>query len=338
VTSRAPAVEPYLRGCAWPASEWAAYPRCDPGPGGARLPADTRAQAALPVGVRLEFTGEAEAVELDYRTATAELGVRGAGAGTTFELYRGAQRVSEARAQLGEATVRLAAGRGPARGIVYLPEGMRPEVLAIRAIGGALAPAAAQPRWLCYGDSIAEGWLASTPAGAWPARAGRECELDVVNLGYAGGARGEIASAEELAALPADVISIAHGTNCWGRTPHDAALFGAGLAAFLRIVRQQHPALPIVAVSPVLREQAEYTCNRLGATLADLRGAFEAVVHERIRAGDERLSLVEGLPLLGPERFPDGIHPDDEGHALLSASIGPVIRGACERAAREDSR
>ena len=103
--------------------------------------------------------------------------------------------------------MRLAAGRGPARGIVYLPEGMRPEVLAIRAIGGALAPAPAQRRWLCYGDSIAEGWLASAPARAWPACAARECELDVVNLGYAGGARGEIASAEEIASLPADVIT-----------------------------------------------------------------------------------------------------------------------------------
>ena len=65
-----------MRGCAWPAGDWAAYPRCDPGPAGLRLPADTRAQAALPVGVRLEFTGDAEAVEIDYHTATAELGFR----------------------------------------------------------------------------------------------------------------------------------------------------------------------------------------------------------------------------------------------------------------------
>ncbi len=331
-------VEPYLRGCAWPAAEWAAYPRCDPGPAGARLPADTRAQAALPVGVRLEFTGEVEAVELDYETATAELGPRGDGAGTTFALYRGERLVSEVPAVLGKGTVRLAAGAGPTRGIVYLPEAMRPVVLGFRAIGGALAPAPPQRRWLCYGDSIAEGWRAAGPAGAWPARAGRACELDVVNLGYAGGARGELASAEELAQLSADVISIAHGTNCWTRTPHDVDLFRAGLASFLAIVRQQHPALPIVAVSPVLRVDAEETCNRLGTTLADLRGAFEDVVHERIRDGDARLSLVPGLPLLPAERFADGIHPDDEGHARLAAALGPLIRAACDRAALEDDR
>jgi lysophospholipase L1-like esterase len=327
-----------VRGCAWPAADWAPYPRCDPGPGGARLPADTRAQAALPVGVRLEFVGDVEAVELDYCTATAELGLRGAGAGTGFALYRGAELVSEAPAVLGPGTVRLTAGPGPARAIVYLPEGMRPEVRAIRAIGGAIAPAPPQRRWLCYGDSIAEGWCAAGPAGAWPARVGREWDLDVINLGYGGGARGEIASAEEIAALPADVISISHGTNCWTRTPHDAALFRAGLEAFLAIVRQRHPALPIVAVSPVLRADAESTRNRLGATLADLRSAFEAVVRARIQAGDARLSLVLGLPLLPAERFCDGVHPDDQGHARLAAALGPLIRAACDGAAREDHR
>jgi lysophospholipase L1-like esterase len=277
-------------------------------------------------------------VEIAYCAATAELGLRGASAGTEFALHRGARFVSSAPAALGAGSVRLAAGAGPARGIVYLPEGMRPVVTAIRAIGGEIAPAPPQRRWLCYGDSIAEGWVAAGPAGAWPARAGRECELDVVNLGYAGGARGEIASAEEIARLRADVISISHGTNCWSRIPHDASMFRSGLVGFLAIVRQQHPALPIVAVSPVLRADAEATCNRLGATLADLRAAFEAVVRERIRGGDARLSLVEGLPLLPPERFADGVHPDDEGHAQLAAALGPLIRAACERAAEEDHR
>ncbi len=338
MTGRPAEVEPFVRGCAWPAADWAAYPRCDPGPGGARLPADTRAQAALPVGVRLEFTGAADAVELDYRTATAELGLRGPGAGTAFALFRANRCVSEAPAALGAGTVRLAAGAGPARGIIYLPEGMRPEVRAIRAVGGAIAPAPPQRRWVCYGDSIAEGWCAAGPASAWPARVGREWELDVINLGYAGGARGELASAEEIASLRADVISISHGTNCWTRTPHDAALFRAGLAAFLAIVRQRHPALPILAVSPVLRVDAEQTCNRLGTTLADLRTAFEEVVSECMRGGDARLSLVPGLPLLPAERFADGVHPDDEGHARLAAVLGPLIRAACDRTAREDNR
>ncbi len=64
--SRSGALEPFLRGCAWPAAEGIPYPRCDPGPQGQRLPADTRAAAAQPVGVRLQFSGEPEAIEIDW--------------------------------------------------------------------------------------------------------------------------------------------------------------------------------------------------------------------------------------------------------------------------------
>ena len=336
MAERPEAVEPFLRGCAWPAADWAPYPRCDPGPLGLRLPADTRGQAALPVGVRLEFSGEAEAIEIDYETATDELGYRGEGAGTGFALYRGERRVSEARAGLGRGLARLAAGAGPAPAVVYLPEAMRPLVHGLRAIGGEIAPAPRQPRWLCYGDSIAEGWLAAEPAGAWPARVGRARGLDCTNLAYAGAARGELASAEGLGSLPAELISVSHGTNCWTRVPHDAALFRAGLEAFLEIVREGHPQTPMVAISPVLRADAEATPNRLGVTLAELRAAFEDAVEARMRAGDTRLECVPGLALLPPERLPDGIHPDDEGHAQLARALGPVLSGALARAREED--
>lgn len=331
MSARPEEVEPFLRGCAWPAGGGMSYPRCDPGPQGLRLPADTRAAAALPVGVRLEFSGECEAIEIEYRTETRELGYRGAGAGTAFALYRGVKRIDGAEAALGEGTLRLAAGAGPEPGIVYLPEGMRPTVLALRAHGGALAPAPQGPRWLCYGDSIAEGWCASEPAGAWPHIVARERGLDVVNLGYAGAARGEIASAEELAALPADLISISHATNCWTRTPHSAALFTSSLRDFLAIVRAGHPQVPIVAVSPILRVDAEEKRNRLGASLADLRAAFETVIREARAAGDTQLHLVSGLALVARERFPDGIHPDDAGHAELARALGPVLAEALEK-------
>lgn len=326
-------VEPFLRGCAWPAVAGIAYPRCDPGPAGLRLPADTRATAALPVGVRLEFTGEPAEVEIEYETATTDLGFRGPAAGTHFALFRGPRRVADAKAQLGKATLRLAAGSGPEPAVVYLPEGMRPVVLALRGIGGAIEPAPQRPRWICYGDSIAEGWCASEPAGAWPHVVARAQGLDVVNMGYAGSARGEIASAEEIAGLPADLLTIAHGTNCWTRTPHSAGMFAEGLRAFLRVVRQGHPRTPIVALSPILRADAEATPNRLGATLADLRAAFEAVVRECNAAGDGAILLVPGLSLVDRERFPDGIHPDDLGHAQLARVLGPLHAQALARGA-----
>ncbi len=204
---------------------------------------------------------------------------------------------------------------------------MGPTVLAVEGVGGEIQPAPAQPRWLCYGDSIAEGWVVTAPDRPWPAVVGRDHGLDVVNLGYAGSARGEIPSAEELAELDADVISISHGTNCWTRTPHSADLFAAGLRDFLTIVRQGHPDTPIVAVSPITRPDAEETANRLGTTLVDLRATFEAVIAER-QADDPALTLVEGFPLVSVDQLADGIHPGDDGHAAMAAAIGPVVAAA----------
>ena len=100
--------------------------------------------------------------------------------------------------------------------------------VAITPSGGSIEPAPPQPRWLAYGDSVAEGWSAHAPAGAWPAVCGRQLGLDVVNLGYAGSARGEIASAEQIARVAADVLTVSHGTNCWTRTPHSAAMMREG--------------------------------------------------------------------------------------------------------------
>jgi len=320
--------EPYLRGCVWAAGEDVAYPRCDPGPLGLRLPADTRAAAAIPVGVRFAFDGEPDRLEVDYRAQTDVLGHRGSGAGTAFVVFRGDERIDAAQARVGEGTVTLRVGRGAAPATLYLPEGMRPTVLALRAVGGPIRPAPRLPRWLCYGDSIAEGWCASEPAAAWPHVVARRVGLEVVNLGYAGAARGEAASAQEIAAHPAELISIAHGTNCWTRTPQSVECFAASLSDFIGLVRAGHPDTPIVAISPILRADAEATASPLGATLADLRAAFETTVMQLCAAGDAKLQLVPGRDLVDAERFPDGIHPDDLGHTALAAQLGPLLEAA----------
>ncbi len=320
--------EPFLRGCAWPAVRGVPYPRAKPEGAMGRLPMDTWAMASIPAGVRLELVGDAEELEIRYDCAHASFGYLGGGEGHEFVLWRGDERVVSVDAEEGEHTVRLPLGAGDGPAIVYLPERMGPTVLEVNGVGGTIAPAPEQPRWLCYGDSIAEGWVVTAPDRAWPVVVARDHGLDVVNLGYAGSARGEIPSAEELAVLDADVISIAHGTNCWTRTPHSAALFAEGLRVFLDIVRDGHPETPIVAVSPITRPDAESTPNRLGTTLVDLREAFESVVRERIAGGDAALSLIEGFPLVSVDQLADDVHPGDDGHAAMAEVIGPAIAGA----------
>jgi lysophospholipase L1-like esterase len=346
-------VEPFLAGCAFPEAPGVPYPRALPVDVG-RLPADTWATACIPVGVRLELVGEAEAIEIEYETATTDLGYRGAGAGTTFTSWRGQTVIDDVPAVLGRGRVTLrvapddddAGGGGGRRGgedrggrgadgsdrtVVTLPEGMRPSLLSVGGVGGTVRPAPPQPRWLCYGDSIAEGWAASNPGRAWPAIAGRRYGLDVVNLGYAGAARGEMVSAEEIADLPADVISLSYGTNCWTRIQHSAEQVGAGLDAFVDLVRTGHPDTPIVVASPVIRPDAEDQQNGLGATLADLRSVIEARIERRC-ALDPRLHLVRGGALLTADQLADGVHPGDEGHRVLAEAIGSAVRASLDAA------
>jgi lysophospholipase L1-like esterase len=322
--------EPFLRGSAWAGTDDVPYPRADPADFD-RLPGDTVGTARLPVSVRLELVGTAETLEVDYQTQTDDLGYRGEGAGTAFTLVTGDEAVS-VPAILGAGTAHFSLAAlertNPEQPlVVYLPEGMRPRVVALRVGGGELAPAPRGPRWIAYGDSIAEGWIASGPSGAWPAVAARRHGLDVVNLGYAGSARGELPSAQHIAALDADVISISHGTNCWSRIPFSAALFAEQTRAFLALVRQGHPDTPLVVTSPILRPDAEHTPNALGATLVDLRVAMEELTRELITGGDEHLTLVEGGELIGADDLPDGIHPGDHGHAVLADSFGGAVAG-----------
>jgi lysophospholipase L1-like esterase len=316
--------EPFLRGCVFPAVIDAPYPRADPA-GHEYLPADVWDAAQLPVGVRLELVGNARTIRVWYETTRASLGYRGESAGCNFVAYRAGQKVAMVEAVMGEGMAELTmTGRPDAPVTVYLPEGMGPLVTGVAGVDETMSPAPLQPRWLAYGDAVTQGWLASAPAMAWPAVAGRKLGLDVCNLGYAGTARGETTSAVMLAETPAEVVSVAFGLNNWSRVPHTTGLMAEEVRCFLSVIRNGHPEVPIVVVSPTARPDAEDTPNRVGATLAELRRAMEETVRHQM-VGDEKLFLVEGLHVVDPEDLEDGMYPGDEGHRRLAAAVAKVI-------------
>jgi lysophospholipase L1-like esterase len=321
--------EPFMRGAPYPATTEVPYPRANP-TDTARLAADIWHAATLPAGVRIEVIGDAQAIDVAYRTTTGNLGYRGDGAGIVFSVWRGGRKICEEEAALGDGLIRLTLGSATPEtpATVYLPEGMRPVVLSLTAVKGEISPAPELPRWIAYGDSATQGWIASGPAQGWAAIAARKGGLDLVNLGYAGAGRGEIVSAEHIAAMSADIITVAYGSSCWTRTPHSTGMVEAGLRGFLDVVRMDHPTTPIVVVSPILRPDAEDTANKLGATLADIRHAIESVTRERIVAGDATLSLVAGSAVINAEHLADGIHPGDEGHKRIAAAVGKALTTA----------
>jgi lysophospholipase L1-like esterase len=205
---------------------------------------------------------------------------------------------------------------------------MHPLILSLTAVRGEIAPAPALPRWIAYGDSGTQGWVASGPSHTWAAITARKAGLDLVNLGYAVAGCGEIPSAEHIAGLMAEVVTVAYGASCWNRTPHSAAMVAANLHGFLDVIRLGHPTTPLVVMSPVRRPDAEQVPNKLGTSLTDIRHTIESVTRSRIMSGDTALSLVAGEGIVGDEHLPDGIHPGDEGHKRIAAAATRAIAAA----------
>ncbi|MCU1481264.1 MAG: lipolytic protein family [Subtercola sp.] len=315
-----------IRGCAYPAFGDVSYPRADVAD--LRLPSDIVDTAKNPASVVLRLEGDARFVDIVYSTSSAQSAAqnwRAPAAGTTFIAYDGRAPLGEADAVIGGGTVRLPVGTGTTT--IYLPEGLRPTIDEVRPIDGDVMPVPQEPRWLAYGDSITEGWGAASAASSWVATVSRELGWEAVNLGYAGCGRGELAVADAMSRLQADVVSIAFGTNCWSMVAFDEALLEATLAAFVATVRQGLAHAPIVLASPIHRPDAETTPNRLGCTLADLRDAFERTVL-RLQAQDPLITLVSGGDLVTAAELIDRVHPDDAGHRLIADAMKAALAAA----------
>ncbi|MFF4348517.1 GDSL-type esterase/lipase family protein [Streptomyces sp. NPDC001530] len=307
-----------LRGIAWWSDDGRPL-RADPADRD-RLPADTWSRALVPAGVRLELRCRGvSALRIRYAATEPSLVDAYRAADPAFTLLSGEEVAAEVRARpTDDGTAVLELPYSDGEFTVHLPEALCPLIRAVSADAGTVEPTPARRRWLVYGDSIAEGWAASRPHLAWPAIAGRALGVDTVNLGYAGAARGELASAEQLASLDADLITVAFGTNCWARPAYSAALLYEVVRAFLTVLRQSHPHTPLLVVSPVVRPDAETTSNRLGATLTDLREALERAAHD--------VPLLPGAPLLDASHLVDGVHPGDAGHTLLAEAVVEALR------------
>ncbi|MFJ8927575.1 SGNH/GDSL hydrolase family protein [Streptomyces sp. NPDC102364] len=295
-----------------------------------KLPMDTVRAARIAAGVHLAFRGSVTAVELAL-TLGQKTTVPAPAAPHALVVRRGA-RTPSVRVLLpalpGECVVHVPLpDRAPDEVVkVYLPETVEVRVDGVVAVGGTLEPGSPQPLWAVYGDSITQGWSASEPGLAWPSLVAERLGLDLVNLAFAGAARGEVLAADAVAASGAAAVAIAWGTNAWSSLPTDADAVAQTTRLFLTAVRQGLPQVPLVVVSPLLRPDAERKKNRFGATHAEMRTAMEAAVRDFARInGDAQLRLVPGADLVPTDELADGLHPGDTGHRSLADAVAPAV-------------
>ena len=177
-----------------------------------------------------------------------------------------------------------------------------------------------RPRWITYGSSITHCRSAEKPSLTWPAIVAREHGLNVTCLGYGGNCHLEPMIARMIRDLPADFISIKIGINVQGNSSLNARTFKPAVIGFVEIIREKHPYVPFVVVSPIYSPPRELIPNTVGLSLQDIREEVESAVKALQAHGDSNIYYVDGLKLFGSEYsnfLPDELHPDAEGYKLL---------------------
>lgn len=91
-----------------------------------------------------------------------------------------------------------------------------------------------------YGTSITQGGCASRPGIAWTAVAGRESNLEIVNLGFSGSGRLEIALARCMVRIDAALYVLDNISNL------NPDLARERLEPFLRHLKEKRPSVPIM--------------------------------------------------------------------------------------------
>lgn len=225
---------------------------------------------------------------------------------------------------------------------VWLPHNAQTLLLSVRADRPlAAVPDVTRRRWVHHGSSVSHGLEASSPLGPWPQRAAVDLGLDLTNLSIAGNAQLDPFVARTIAATPADVITLKVGVNTINVDSMRRRAFIPALHGFLDIVREGHPRVPIVVLTPIVCPAIEDTP---GPTIKHADGRYRGtprpivdgdgtltlgIVRELVRdvaqarrRTDPLLWAADGLDLLGhadADRLWDGLHPDQEGYDLMAA-------------------
>jgi lysophospholipase L1-like esterase len=294
------------------------------------VPHDTWATSLVSSGAHLRFSTACERISVTYDGAAELHPLAPPFERSGFSLWGHGKPLAHAGVQEGRHEVTIPLG-GPAGTFdLYLPEARSVSVAGLAGVEGELTASPPRLRWLAYGDSITQGWSATDPGLTYVGNVARDLELEAVNLGFAGSARGELPVARQIADMPASVISLAFGTNCWTRPPMGSGHVAGVLRDFVATVRSGHRSTPIVVLTPIARPDAEDAPNLVGATLKDIRAALESTVLD-LMGSDPNLQLVAGASLVRPAQLVDGIHPDDEGHRAMADCLGEAFSSALKR-------
>ncbi len=168
-----------------------------------------------------------------------------------------------------------------------------------------------------YGSSITQGGCASRPGNCYQNVLSRRFNMDYVNLGFSGNAKGEDAMCDYIAGLKMAAFVSDYDYNA----PTPEHLENTHFKLY-QTVRRQHPDLPYVMVS---RPDFTFTVDmhkRLSVVAESYRRA--------IAAGDKNVYFINGSHFyhgdMADSCTVDGCHPTDLGFYFMADGMSAVIK------------
>lgn len=280
-------------------------------------------RSGCPAGICLDFVSDTVSVELDYLTGEA------ARKWLVFDLFvDGVLIASPAAPSLEEDTGKLYfkyphandAGR-KRRWTIYLPQIVNLTLRSMTLSEGAGVEAAKpyERNLLCIGDSITQGMDARKPSSTYPVLLSRALEMNLLNHGV-GGYVFDADSLDEQLPYKPDLITVAYGTNDWGRYDTMEA-FREQCSLFFAKAERLYSGIPMYVLTPFWR--ADQTEPRKLGALEALSDTIRDVC-----AAYPNITVVDGQQLIPhlPSLFGDAyLHPNDEGFLHIALNLYKCI-------------
>jgi lysophospholipase L1-like esterase len=217
-----------------------------------------------------------------------------------------------------------AASKEPQRVTIYLPHNVQLLIRDIAWSEGAKVEAVAPyaRSLLCLGDSITQGMDAVHPSGTYPVLLARGLGMNLLNQGV-GGYHYEADSLDPdmAAAYTPNVITVAYGTNDWGRWGSTQEL-SVQATDYLQRLTAINPAARVFVLTPLWRVDRDEpktmgTYEAMVATIAEACSRFPAA------------RLIDGSDLLphDPGLLADKVHPTDRGFRHIADSLLRALSG-----------
>jgi len=166
-----------------------------------------------------------------------------------------------------------------------------------------------------YGSSITQGGCASRPGMAYESIISRRLNIDHINLGFSGNAKGEDEMAEYVSSLKMSAFVYDYDHNA----PSVEHLKNTHEKMFKK-VRKSHPDIPIVMMS----RPKFYLTDEEKMRLEIIKETY----NNAIKNGDKNVYLIEGPELMKMaenEGTVDGGHPTDFGFASMAKALGDLL-------------